>query len=1118
VVHSATDGNATPSFRLLGPLEVTVGGRRLETGGAKQRAVLAALLLRPGAVVPLERLVEDVWGEEPPAAAAHSVAAYVSRLRAELTPHGVAIERRGRGYVLATGTAAVDATEFTRLAADAARASEAGDHPRAAALAADALALWRGDVLADVPLHGSAGAEAARLEELRLGALEQRIEAQLHLGAPAGLVPELRTLVEAHPYRERLVAQLMLALSLSGRQAEALQVYEATRVRLDEDLGLKPSRDLQRLSGRIVRQEPMPGARAAEPDREPDGGAEDPSPASTAGRAPPVTPAPPRPRRRGPPARALAVLLVAVAALATALALGRGDGSGNAVDGVAGNTLAAIDPDSGRVVSQVPVGTAPAGVAAGGGGVWVANSGDGTVDRIDLATRTVRQTVAVGSDPTGVAAGAGAVWVVDGLEGTLVRVSPASNRVTQRIRVGNAPSAVAVGAGWVWVVARDDHTLVRVDPETGRVRSRTPTGRGPAGVAVGEGGVWVAAQDGTVHRADPGTGRQLGTIPVGSGPTAVVADGGAVWVAHGGDGTVSRIDPARGVVTATVDVGGHPSGLAVGAAALWVTTESGGEVVRVGLSDLAVTRIPVGGRPAGVSAGADGVLVTMRSVGGPHTGGTLRVAADVRSIDTADGAWSVIGLTNDGLTAFRRTGGRTATEVVPGLADAVPRPLDGGRTYVFRLRPGIRYSTGREVVPGDVRATVERLFARGTPDAGSLSAIAGAEACLRRPAGCDLGRGIRADRSAGTVTFRLVRPDPDLPAKLALPFAAIVPAGTPARGTGTRPLPATGPYMVADFRPGRYLRLVRNPRHDETGSPARPAAHPDEILMRLDVPERRRAGEAIRDRLDVVDVTGVRDLGAIRVRHGERLHTSPSQAVLSVFLNTRRPPFDDPDVRRALNLAVDRGRAVAAFGGAVRAAPTCQALPANSPGYAPYCPFRGGLAAARRLVPAERAGGAPVTVWAPPDAAGWVRPVVTALGALGYRARLRILDDGPYWERIQRGEPGWQAGFHGWVPNYPAATEALVPFTCGEVRREGANVSGFCDPEVERLHARALALQATDPAGAATLWSAVDRAITDRAPVVPLFTPRVAHLVSSRAGNVQIHHVWGVLLDQVWVR
>jgi DNA-binding SARP family transcriptional activator/basic membrane lipoprotein Med (substrate-binding protein (PBP1-ABC) superfamily) len=243
-------------FRVLGPLEVRAGTGVVSLGGPKQRAVLALLLLQADEVVSVERLIDEVWGDNPPPSAGHSLEAYVSRLRSVLTEESPTLVRHGIGYSLRLNDGLLDSQTFTELAAEASEAATERDDERAAELATRALALWRGPALADVALGASSRAEAERLDELRLRVLEQRMDAELALEREAGLIGELRVLVAQNPYRERFVAQLMLALYRTGRHADALDVYERTRGVLD-DVGLQPSIELQQLSGQIVRQEPQ---------------------------------------------------------------------------------------------------------------------------------------------------------------------------------------------------------------------------------------------------------------------------------------------------------------------------------------------------------------------------------------------------------------------------------------------------------------------------------------------------------------------------------------------------------------------------------------------------------------------------------------------------------------------------------------------------------------------------------------------------------------------------------------------------------------------------------------------------------------------------------------------
>src|ERR687887_751771 len=234
-------------FRILGPLEVHDHGRQMSLGGGKQRALLGVLLLHANESISSERLVDELWGDQPPARAHKLVQGYVSGLRKQLGPARVVT--RSPGYLVRMEAGELGALEFDRLVAEARTA----DEPvlRAERLR-EALELWRGSALADLRLDGFAAREAERLNEVRLAALLDRIEVDLELGRHAELVGELEALVAAHPLQERFRALLMLALYRSGRQADALELYRATRRLLADELGLDPSSELQRLERLVL--------------------------------------------------------------------------------------------------------------------------------------------------------------------------------------------------------------------------------------------------------------------------------------------------------------------------------------------------------------------------------------------------------------------------------------------------------------------------------------------------------------------------------------------------------------------------------------------------------------------------------------------------------------------------------------------------------------------------------------------------------------------------------------------------------------------------------------------------------------------------------------------------
>ena len=240
-------------YRVLGPLEVREGDRPLPLGGAKQRALLALLILNANRVVSRERLIDELWGDEPPETVVTSVQVYVSRLRKLLPPE--TLVTRAPGYLLDAERDEIDLFRFERLVADGREALGKDDAANAARILRDALELWRGPALAEFAPEPFAQIEGGRLDGLRVAALEARIQADLALGRTADLIGELEVLIAEHPHRERLTGQLMLALYRSGRQTEALVAYGRLRTTLDE-LGLEPGENLQVLERQILNHDP----------------------------------------------------------------------------------------------------------------------------------------------------------------------------------------------------------------------------------------------------------------------------------------------------------------------------------------------------------------------------------------------------------------------------------------------------------------------------------------------------------------------------------------------------------------------------------------------------------------------------------------------------------------------------------------------------------------------------------------------------------------------------------------------------------------------------------------------------------------------------------------------
>ena len=575
-------------FRILGPFEVLAHNEPLLLGGPKQRALLAILVLHRGEAVSSDRLVDQLWGDRPPATAVKTLQGYVSHLRKALGTE--ALLTRGGGYLLAASAGEVDAERFEALAADARRALVAGDPIRARQLLLTALGLWRGEAFADLTYEPFAQGEIARLEEARIAALEDRIDSDLALGHHRGVVGELEETVRRHPRRERLQGQLMVALYRSGRHTDALDVYRRGRQALNDELGLEPGPELRALEQRIVTHDAALEAPCAKI------------------RAPPV---PVVGWSRASRARALiaigGALLLGASIAAAIVGLTRGENIGLRV---VPNSVAVIDTNTNRVVGQVAVGARPSAIAFGSGSLWVANLDDQTVSRVDPTSLRTLRTIPVGAAPTGVAIAGGGVWVVGSSPTnsyvSATRIDPQFDALGTTVRIGNvvpgSPGAIAGQPDALWV-APSAGSLTRLDPWTGSILKRLDPNSAPAAIGLGGGAIW--ATDSTannVTRVDP-TGL-VQSLAVGHGPGAIAVSEDAVWVTDTGDDALVRIDPMTRAVATTIPVGHAPAGVALGAGSVWVANSGDGTVTRIDPeTNRPIARIAVGGSPQAIACG-----------------------------------------------------------------------------------------------------------------------------------------------------------------------------------------------------------------------------------------------------------------------------------------------------------------------------------------------------------------------------------------------------------------------------------------------------------------------------------------------------------------------------------
>lgn len=855
------------------------------------------------------------------------------------------------------------------------------------------------------------------------------------------------------------------------------------------------------------------------------------------GREPLPSPAasPPRRTRRRLLVAALALVVMAVA-IPIVLSAG-GDG----LSSVAPNSVGVIDPESGNILRSIELPNAPGSMAVGEGAVWVTAPGAGRIMRIDAQTETVVDSTQVGSAPAGIAVGEGAVWVVDSDGPSLVRVSPETNEEVDTIPVGNGPAGVAVTDGAVWVTNRLDGTVSRIDPATGDVSEIIPVGQAPTGIAADDDGVWVAnSDDGTVVRIDPATNTVDTVVGVGNQPGAVAVGPDGVWVANTLDGTVSRIDPDIGSVIDVIPVGLGPSAIAFAGDSVWVTNEFDGTVSQIDIdTDGDAHSIATVSAPRGAATVGGTPWVSVRGAVTSHRGGSLRVVAgDLESIDPAlqSSEWILIN-TYDGLVGFKRVGGQDGLTLVPNLAVSLPTPSDAGKTYRFKLREGIRYSTGVPVRASDIRLAFERGFRIEDSYLRQYGAftILGANECTESPETCDLSEGIETDDAAGTITFHLTQPDPSLIYKLALPFTFAVPPGTPMADVGTTPVPATGPYMIDEYVEGERLVLVRNPEFHEWYAPARPNGYPDRIEVTLGLSPGEQVTEVKQGRADwaagSIDLTG-ETIENLVTQHAGQVHPYPELLTNWLALNTSMPPFDDPRARRAVNYALDRSEVVDLVGGPQKATATCQFLPPNLPGFKRYCPYTlepnpagqwsaPDLKRAEALIDASGTAGNTV-VFAPlpnsPFPKRFERYFAGLFEELGYRVEwLRSKDEEQFGAAVFSSPNRVQATELGWISDYPTASDFFLGAPrCGSPYNPYA--ATFCDPKLEADIRRAERAQSTDPQHAGGLWANADGTIVDLSPWVFLMNPISLDFISARVGNYQHSPQWGILLDQLWVR
>ncbi len=527
----------------------------------------------------------------------------------------------------------------------------------------------------------------------------------------------------------------------------------------------------------------------------------------------------------------------------------------------------------------------------------------------------------------------------------------------------------------------------------------------------------------------------------------------------------------------------------------------------------------------------------------PKAGGTFTILAN-SSFGVADPAqnytleeWQLLIDTHDGLVGFAHVGGLAGSKIVPDLATSLPTPTNGGKTYLFHIRTGIKFSNGQTLEPSDFVRTFERQFTVPGPTS-FYSGIVGASKCSTK--GCDLSKsGVIANNAAHTLTINLTAPDPEFLDQLALPFAYVVPASTPLKLTGNKVAPGTGPYMWKSYNPNTAAVLVRNPYFHVWSADAQPAGYPNEIVEKY--------GLQVSD-----EVTEVENGGADEVFDGDsipsdqltqlnspkyagQVHVNTLTADWYFALNTRRAPFNNLQARQAINYAANRSAYVKIAGGSSLAVPACQILPPNFPAYKAYCPYTTGsqttwsgpnLAKAKQLVKASGTAGAKVVVDGTTDQVGkaLVEQMVSDLNSIGYKASAQLLTSGVQYPFIQNSSNSgkWNVGLSAWYQDYPAPSDFLnVLLGCGTIHPNSdasPNIAAFCNKSINSQITKAESMEASNPAGAAAIWTQIDHADTTQAPWVDMYNPKQIDLLAKNVHGYEWNPQWYILIDRLWLK
>jgi peptide/nickel transport system substrate-binding protein len=521
-----------------------------------------------------------------------------------------------------------------------------------------------------------------------------------------------------------------------------------------------------------------------------------------------------------------------------------------------------------------------------------------------------------------------------------------------------------------------------------------------------------------------------------------------------------------------------------------------------------------------------------------HRGGTLKLLANAAGgtldpqVNYTLQYWQLYQATYDGLLAFQKAGGAAAFNVVPDLASNY-KTTNGGKTWVFTLRKGIKFSNGQPVTANDVVASFRRIFKVKSPTAGGFyNGIVGAAKCLKTPATCTLAGGITG--KGNTVTINLTAPDAEFKYKLAVPHASILPANSPPNDAGSKLIPGTGAYYFSSYDSNKQLVMKRNPHFHVWSQTAQPDGYPDQITQSFGLTVEAQVTAVENGQADwLYDFPPADRLSELGTKYAAQTHLTPLTAFWYAPMNVNIPPFTSQKARQAVNYAIDRNALIKIFGGPKLATPSCQVLPPDFPGNKPYCPYTKNpgskwtapdVAKAKQLVNESGQKGAKVVVISANDEVQKAVGVYLAsvLNEIGFKATAKAISGNIAFTYPQNTKNHVQINVQQWYQDYPAASDFLyVLFGCESFHPgsdSSINFSGFCNKPINALMHKALNLAVTNEPAANVLWTKVDKEVTDQAPMATLFNPKHLDFVSKRVGNFVFSDQFYWLVDQSWVQ